>query len=574
MFKIDYLKVNYEDNTIEPSLYEFGDSVYIFGKNNVGKTIMLQAIDYVLGKSDFVLEDRDGLENIISLEAKLVNDGRTLFISRSRYNDFGYKYSEDDVAYLTVDANMYKQEITAFILNENSNYFETLKNYLDEDLSFRAFTFINFLDEKGLGNLTNIFPRISTYYNQKRARKLMTFVFNYNNVSKIIELMNEQTELNKTLKTLSEQKTTYNYSVAVIRREFIELQIPFKTEDSLQALKEAFDLFSKAFYRDAIEKRYASKDLGVLLRISCSLSEELKYQENLWQQTKLLDSRNVKSEKLLTAFRELVLLDENYSVYVDDIEALIKKQKLSHDILSVKDFEKTIREIKAKKADIDRQIAVCQKGLNKDSYENILKAIGRIEQAFTNISNIPNLDEITFAEERLKQIEEEISKLRKDFDNTLKTKFDETMLMFYKELDKVKFVADDLNQKNFKILFDPVKITVCGERLKPNSDDISVAYMPGSMARETTWQIIAYLTMFKLFKERFKELPLMPVLFIDGLDQPYDEDINSYPNIYSFIRDKALEIGVQLFVVSTHDGRLIGINDQVHITGFNKTYKR
>ena len=574
MFKIDYLKVNYEDNTIEPSLYEFGDSVYIFGENNVGKTIMLQAIDYVLGKSDFVLEDRDGLENIISLEAKLVNDGRTLFISRSRYNDFGYKYSEDDVAYLTVDANMYKQEITAFILNENSNYFETFKNYLDEDLSFRAFTFINFLDEKGLGNLTNIFPRISTYYNQKRARKLMTFVFNYNNVSKIIELMNEQTELNKTLKTLIEQKTTYNYSVAVIRREFIELQIPFKTEDSLQALKEAFDLFSKAFYRDAIEKRYASKDLGVLLRISCSLSEELKYQENLWQQTKLLDSRNVKSEKLLTAFRELVLLDENYSVYVDDIEALIKKQKLSHDILSVKDFEKTIREIKAKKADIDRQIAVCQKGLNKDSYENILKAIGRIEQAFTNISNIPNLDEITFAEERVKQIEEEISKLRKDFDNTLKTKFDETMLMFYKELDKVKFVADDLNQKNFKILFDPVKITVCGERLKPNSDDISVAYMPGSMARETTWQIIAYLTMFKLFKERFKELPLMPVLFIDGLDQPYDEDINSYPNIYSFIRDKALEIGVQLFVVSTHDGRLIGINDQVHITGFNKTYKR
>lgn len=67
MFKIDYLKVNYEDKTIEPSVYEFGDSVYIFGQNNVGKTIMLQVIDYVLGKSDFVLEDRDGLENIFLL---------------------------------------------------------------------------------------------------------------------------------------------------------------------------------------------------------------------------------------------------------------------------------------------------------------------------------------------------------------------------------------------------------------------------------------------------------------------------------------------------------------------------
>ena len=97
--------------------------------------------------------------------------------------------------------------------------------------------------------------------------------------------------------------------------------------------------------------------------------------------------------------------------------------------------------------------------------------------------------------------------------------------------------------------------------------------MPGSMARETTWQIIAYLTMFKLFKEKFNELPLMPVLFIDGLDQPYDEEKNSYPNVYSFIRNKALEIGVQLFVVSTHDGKSIGINDQLHITGFNKTIR-
>lgn len=574
MFKIDYLKVNYEDKTIEPSVYEFGDSVYIFGQNNVGKTIMVQAIDYVLGKSNFFLEDKDGLENIISLEAKLVNDGRTLFICRSKYNDFGYKYSEGDAAYLTVDANMYKQEITSFILGKNSNYFENFKIYLDEDLSFRAFAFINFLDEKGLGNLTNIFPRISTYYNQKRARKLMTFVFNYKNVSKLIELMKEQTELIKTLKTLSEQKTKYNYSLAVIRREFNDLQIPFKTEDSLQILKESFDSFSQHFYRDNIGKRKASDDLGVLLRISCSLSEELKFQENLWQQTKLLDSRNVKSDKLLTAFRELALLDEDYSVYVDDIEALIKKQKLSHDILSIKDFEKTIREIKAKKADIDRQIAACQKGLNKDSYENILKAIGRIEQAFTNISSIPDLNEIMVIEERLKHIEGEINKLRKDFDNTLKTEFDETMLMFYKELAKVKFVSEDLNQKNFKILFDPIKISVCGERLKPNSENIIVSYMPGSMARETTWQIIAYLTMFKLFKEKFTELPLMPVLFIDGLDQPYDEEKNSYPNVYSFIRNKALEIGVQLFVVSTRDGKPIGIKDQLHITGFNKTYKR
>lgn len=574
MFKICYLKVNYDDKTIAPSVFTFGDSVYIFGPNSVGKTIMLQAIDYALGKSDFVLENKDGLENIYSVEVKLVNDNRTLLLCRSKNNEFGYKYSENDVEYLTVNAEMYKQEITSFLLGKKSKYFDEFKNYIGEDLSFRAFTFINFLDEKGLGNLTNIFPRINNYYNQKRARKLMTFVFNHKNVSKLIELIKEQDELIKALKKLNEQKATYNYLIDLIRKEFNKLQIPFKIEDPLPVLQQAFDSFSKNFDREANKHRKATNDLSVLLRISCALSEELKYQENLRQQTELLDNRSIKSEKLLAAFKELIMLDEHYSVYVDDIEALIKKQQLSHDILSVKDFDKTIQEIKIKKADIDRQIAICQNGLNKGSYENIIKAIGRIEQAFANISSIPNLEEIIDKEKRLTQIEERISKLRNEFDNTLKEQFDKTMLMFYEELNQIKFVADDLKQKKFKILFDPIKVTIYGEKLKDNSEDVSVAYMPGSMARETTWQIIAYLTMFKLFREEFIDLPLMPALFIDGLDQPYDEEKESYSNVYTFIRNKALEIGVQLFVVSTRDGNSIGINDQLHITGFNKTYKR
>lgn len=574
MFKICHLKVNYDDKTIAPSVFTFGDSVYIFGPNSVGKTIMLQAIDYALGKSDFILENKDGLENIYSVEVKLVNDNRTLLLCRSKNNDFGYKYSENDIEYLTVNADMYKQEITSFLLGKESKYFDEFKNYLGEDLSFRAFTFINFLDEKGLGNLTNIFPRTNSYQNQKRARKLMTFVFNYKNVSKLIELRKEQDEITTSLKKLNEQKATYNYLIDLIRKEFNELQIPFKSEDSLQVLQQAFDSFSKNFDREANKHRKATNDLGVLLRISCALSEELKYQVNLRQQTELLDKRNVKSERLLAAFRELIMLDENYSVYVDDIEALIKKQQLSHDILSVKDFDKTIQEIKIKKADIDRQIALCQNGLNKGSYENIIKAIGRIEQAFANISSIPDLDEIKDKEQRLTQIEERINKLRNEFDNTLKEQFDKTMLMFYKQLNQIKFVADDLQQKKFKIVFDPIKVTIYGERLKDKSEDVSIAYLPGSMARETTWQIISYLTMFKLFREEFIDLPLMPVLFIDGLDQPYDEEKESYPNVYSFIRSKALEIGVQLFVVSTRDGNSIGINDQLHITGFNKTYKR
>lgn len=575
MFKIRYLKVNYEDKSIEPSVFLFEDSVYIFGHNNVGKTLLLKAIDYVLGKSDMILEDIDGFENIYSFEAKLLNETRTLFITRSKNNEYGYKYSEEDKDYLTVDFEMYKQEITSFLGCKYSKYFEEFKIYSGENLSFRAFSFINFLDEKGFGNLINIFTRLDNYHNQKRARNLMTFIFNYKNVIRLIELTKEQAEILAELKDFANQKATYNYSLSLIKQEFVALQIPFNNDDSLQSLQESFKTYSNNFHRKSTAKINSLDDLGILMRISCSLSEELKYQENLKRQTQLLDNRNVKAEKLLNAFKELALLDDSYSSYIDDIDTLIKRQIFSHEILSIKDFEKTIQEIKDKKSEIDRQIAICQKGLNKDSYENIYKSIGIIEQAFCDIEKIPNLSDIADKEKRLKQIEEQLKKLRNDFDSTLQRKFDEIMLKLYKELDgKVQFASDDFKQKNFKILFDPIKITLYGERLKDGSEDVLVKYIPGSMARETTWQIIAYLAMFKLIKENFYDLPLMPILFIDGLDQPYDEEKNSYPNIYKFIREKAMEIGIQLFVVSTHNGEDMGIKDQLNIKGFNKTYKR
>ena len=157
MFKIRYLKVNYEDKSIEPSVFPFEDSVYIFGHNNVGKTLLLKAIDYVLGKSDMILGDIDGFENIYSFEAILLNQTRTLFVTRSKNNEYGYKYSEEDKDYLTVDFEMYKQEITSFLGCKYSKYFEEFKIYSGENLSFRAFSFINFLDEKGFGNLINIY---------------------------------------------------------------------------------------------------------------------------------------------------------------------------------------------------------------------------------------------------------------------------------------------------------------------------------------------------------------------------------------------------------------------------------
>lgn len=573
MFKLSYIKVNYIDQSIEATPYSFSLSNYIFGTNNVGKTVMIQAIDFVLGKSNFKLDTKDGLEGIASIEAKLENDDKTLYLLRSN-NEFGYKYSADDSGYLTVDEELYKKEITAFLTDSTNEYFEEFKDYVEEDLTFRAFSFFNFVDEKGLGNLTNIFTRIDNFYNQKRARKLMTFIFNHVNVSNLIKLQKQEKKLEKDLENLRTRKATYNYLYSIIINGCRELQIPISSDATIKDIANSFKSFKDTYNRNSEKEVKKTGDIGMLMKISYSLSEELKYQENLQRQTSFLTSRNKKVEQLLSAFKTLIYVDERYAHYVEEIEKVLRKQEISQEILSIKDFRKTIAEIRAKKEKIDRQIIEAQTRSNKIPFEETLKLIGKIEQAILDIENIPNISEIENKEKQLQTIRNEIKDIKNRFDETLKRRFDEILLSYYVNLkDKIDFVTKDFQQNNFKMLFDPLKISISGQKAKDDDSNEIVSYNPGSMARETTWQVLAYLAMFQILKETFAKLPIMPVLFIDGLNQPFDDEESSYPNAYKFIMDKALELGVQLFVVSTRDGKPMGIKDQIELTGFNKAHK-
>ena len=147
------------------------------------------------------------------------------------------------------------------------------------------------------------------------------------------------------------------------------------------------------------------------------------------------------------------------------------------------------------------------------------------------------------------------------------------MQLYYAELKEgIGFVSEDFRQCNFKMSFNPLNISISGQKTKDRDSNEIVSYNPGSMARETTWQVLAYMAIFQILKENFGKLPVIPVLFIDGLNQPFD-DTESYSNLYQFLKNKALSLGIQLFITSTRDGSEIGIEDQIKLTGFNKSHK-
>ena len=573
MFKIDYIKLIYLDNSVEPTVYKFKGVNYIYGTNNVGKTAMVKVVDFVTAKDDFDIKSYDGLDNIEAIETCLVHDNDTLFLKRTKDNIYSYKKSGDS-QYVETSDDLYKKEITYFINRGENVFLEDFYQYSNEHLTCRAFSFLNFLNEKDLGNISNLFMSADSYYNQSRIRKLISFLFNYKNIKRITELEKENERLEKDIKEYANNLSKYNYFFKLIQMNMSDLQLD--VTDSLEEMKMSFIKFKRGYLRDSQNSKIPKGDLAILMRISCALSEEIKYQKNLLNQSTNLKSRNERAGKLLMAFREILNYDDSYFKYIEKIDAILEKQLQENDILSLKDFTKTIEAIEKKKYKIDQQIKECSNGLNKFEYEEVLKKIGIIEQSFEEISLIRGLQEIKEKEEILSKNKKEIQKLSKEFDNSILDKFNAWINNEYKELKDVTFSIEDNNLSGFKIKFNPIAVSISGEKLVEKGEKKeSLTYNPGSNARMTTWQILAYLGLFNIIATFFKGLPIMKFMFIDGLNQPFDETESCYPNVCELIKKISISLGVQLFIVSTRNikcddnEKFIDISD-----GFNKMHNK
>lgn len=573
MFKIDYIKLIYLDNSVEPTVYKFKGVNYIYGTNNVGKTAMVKVVDFVTAKDDFDIKSYDGLDNIEAIETCLVHDNDTLFLKRTKDNIYSYKKSEDS-QYVETSDDLYKKEITYFINRGENVFLEDFYQYSNEHLTCRAFSFLNFLNEKDLGNISNLFMSADSYYNQSRIRKLISFLFNYKNIKRITELEKENERLEKEIKEYANNLSKYNYFFKSIQMNMSDLQLD--VTDSLEEMKMSFIKFKRGYLRDSQNSKTPKGDLALLMRISCALSEEIKYQKNLLNQSTNLKSRNERAGKLLMAFREILNYDDSYFKYIEKIDAILEKQLQENDILSLKDFTKTIEAIEKKKYKIDQQIKECSNGLNKFEYEEVLKKIGIIEQFFEEISLIRGIQEIKEKEEILSKNKKEIQKLSKEFDTSILDKFNAWINNEYKELKDVTFSIEDNNLSGFKIKFNPIAVSISGEKLVEKGEKKeSLTYNPGSNARMTTWQILAYLGLFNIIATFFKGLPIMKFIFIDGLNQPFDETESCYPNVCELIKKISIRLGVQLFIVSTRNikcddnEKFIDISD-----GFNKMHNK
>lgn len=199
MFKIKRIILNGIDE------YKFNDDyTLIYGPNNVGKSILIYLIDYMLGSggelNNDIIWNHDGMDNVDFVEIEIFY-GEKLFLKRNRSESF-YKRNIND-NYILIDDNEYKNMIQSSLTND-PKIFDEYFLYVNEKLSYRGFSYINVIDQYALGNISNIFPETIDYRYTKRLRSQMSFIFDKELLKEYNDLQNEKKEIAKKLKDISE----------------------------------------------------------------------------------------------------------------------------------------------------------------------------------------------------------------------------------------------------------------------------------------------------------------------------------------------------------------------------------
>ena len=536
--------------------YHFSDNAYVYGHNNVGKTALTKVIDYALGSSERL--SHAGLDNIDAVGVYLVNDKTELWGKRTVTGEYFYKRTESS-EYTLISLDTYKEYISELITDApDEKAVKVYQKVFDENPTYRSFTFLNFVDEIGQGDLGAIFTRGKEIRHLVRIRNIMDFFFNYENIEKLYEKRMELDAVEFELRQYNDKMNQYTHSVGRVNRLFTELGLSYS--DDMQDNYKTFEDFSDDFSRKISRP---SDDLVYLTKASHSLAEELKLYSYLENQSQEAGNRKARTERLLSTLHSIIAENVEYAEDVSVITGAIEEIKQDRLILSLADYEVSIAKVRERKKSIDARIALLKSQAVELDYDKTLKMIALLEDHFKIINSAVDISRGSLLTEQAKTLRKELKDIKnnysqkgiKDFNNRL------TQMYLENDITGVPYLNDDRNEEQFSLAFDPFSQVLVA---KHKEGEAVVSYTPGSMARHNHLQLLVYLCMLEYLHERFTSFIYLPILIIDSADQPMEE--SSFEEIYPSLIETAKKIGVQTIFVSKARPKTVNDTDLIDIT--------
>lgn len=565
MFKIKGISLNDIDT------FSFMDDyTLVYGPNNTGKTVMFNVIYFMLGSSKGWNEKDiwtlQGMDNVKFITMEVYN-GKSLFLKRDCLGKLYYRYNEND-SYSLVDIAVYREQIQSMLISDD-DCFDLYYNAVGENLSYRSWAYCSFIEQYALGNVIHVFSQSVDYKFAKRIRKQMQFLFDSKKQRDLIELERKKEEISKTIE---------KYRNSIVERKIVIEQInslmnylEINNPDSYEDKKKCFNSFCLDRSNNIVDP--INKDLTYLLNVSNKLNNQIQIEKVFSNQRDLIGSRNKKHKVLLQLLKNSIGEYDEFKDYYDSIEKTISFLQSETDVLSMKDYKASIESIIVEKNKIDELIRKLQNSMSEKSDSDVSHAIRSLKFYFDKYDKMNNLIDIEKLEESKKDLDEKIKKLKESINASDSTELNQFITKIYLNMPKeLSFVKEDFDGGNFSMEFIPSKVETIGKHIDIISKDGKkyrkiVEYVPGSKARQTCWQIITYLGLHIFAKKVYPSLPLLPILVVDAINEPFDD---KFEFAYKYLAKKCSENGIQFICTSTEKIESTNIIDIV--SGLNSKH--
>lgn len=555
-------------NGIRHKDYVFHSNTFVYGKNSVGKTALVKVIDHVLG--DHRKLDYAGLDNLTEVGAYIKNGSTDLWVKRSLQANTGFFYKRTFRSeYSEISGDSYRDIIQNIIHKDiDSKKVDVYRKVFNETPSYRSFAFMNFIDEINQGDLFSIFTRGKDIRNAVRISNIMQFFFNYKNIEELYEKTLDLERLEEELERTSQEIERYVHYHNIISNLFTKLHLNY--QDDYYSDYQTFLEYQRDFNR---RKPLRSADLTYLTKASFELSEEIKQYRFMDTQALKTSERKKRDKQLLEGLNVILKKNSDFQKYVKPISDSIKQLDEEGVILTLSDYDASIKAIEEHKNNIDRKINEIKSQAEDLQYDETLKEIALLDDAFGKINKNIDIGKQDKLKDEIKTIKKDIKELKQKADSEQLEDFNNNLTMSYLdvELKGISFINEDLVRNKFYLEFIPGKqeIAVWHNEIVTSKDgseqSIKVSFDPGSLARHTYIQMLLYLGLHRYLKDYFSEMPILPLLVIDSADQTiqnvYFEKI--YPKLVAYAKD----YNIQLIFLSKEIPNTVDKNDVVDLSG-------
>ena len=578
MFKIT--KLILFDKNKKKFIYNFSEGInYFQGKNSSGKTEFYLFIDFMFGSSEDIMRKPWYKDSLEKATMTFEYNDNTFVITRTRNTNHNYLHYADQQDLQPIDLREYKNKLNS-IFAQDIQLLKDIRNFTNEELTYRTFTMFNFLGEKRQGEIQDFLDKCSEVKYSVKLNSILNFIFN-KNLEEIYKLQNELDVLQQEVKELERHSQKYDFIIdqvnANLQKVGCNILYTGENQDEIKAF--LFSVGNMGNDKKVINKRNIA-DLEVMFN---NISEQIKVYENNIADAKQFEKGNENRRKLLIKLHELVDENAEFDYLAKPMQNLLDEVDNTIFFSNYLINDNTIKELKKQRETIKIEIHRNDPRFKIYNLEQKSKDIALIEE-FLSIEISSNFEIISEKKNRIKDIRKAL-KVLQNADDLQKVEHLSNFItkLYYSAKEKSSVVSNDIKKSGFEIKYlkkgNILQPMILSDESESSSSKKRVNYYIGSMARHTIIQLCGYLAFLKILLEN-NRYPIIPILVIDHISKPFDQKNSSaIGKILSTAYEAIGKKNLQIFIFDNEDFENLDISPDNSVnlltdskSGFNPFY--